>query len=545
MAKTPNPPTSSELDALLSGGLVVKDLLTRRATDSADRPFIRFGTEVATYGDIHDRAIAAASVLAALGVVKSDLVALMLPNSVEYVELFFALAYRGSAVVLVNTDFRGYMLEYVLNDARCRMLVADPAYLDVILESADQLDHLEVILVGGPACDVTRWDDRFAKMKVFSLGELLAGGATDPYEADVSHRDPHCVVYSSGTTGPSKGIVISNAHSLVKAVEVLRICGYTESDTLYSPLPLFYSMGLLRGVLSVALVGSSIALRDRFSVSAFWDDVRAHGATVAHCVFSIPRMLEQVPPSAGERDHALRYMFNAQHNPELEERFGVKMIESYGLTEAGNAIYNRFDEPVVPGSCGRVSDEWEVRLADPVGAEVAIGETGEILIRPRLPDRIMLGYLNKPAVTTTAFRDLWFHTGDLARLDQHGYYFYQGRNKDVIRRRGQNISGWEVEQILLTHPDVADAAALAQPAEVGEDDLRVIVVGRDPNGPIDLPAIAVFCERRMPAFMVPRFYEEVAELPRTPSGRVEKYKLEGTLAPGHFDRGPGGRRKPG
>jgi crotonobetaine/carnitine-CoA ligase len=153
----------------------------------------------------------------------------------------------------------------------------------------------------------------------------------------------------------------------------------------------------------------------------------------------------------------------------------------------------------------------------------------------------MLGYLNKPEVTAQAFRDLWFHTGDLARMDANGFYFYQGRNKDVIRRRGQNISAWEVEQILLTHPNVLEAVALAQPSEVGEDDLRVVLIARDSVAALDLESIAEFCVDRMPAFMVPRFYEAVDELPRTASGRVEKYKLEGSLSESHFDRGSGGR----
>src|SRR6185437_7041092 len=137
---------------------------------------------------------------------------------------------------------------------------------------------------------------------------------------------------------------ISNAHSIVKAVEVLRICGYTERDVLYSPMPLFYSMGLLRGVLSVALVGSSIVLRDKFSVTAYWDEARRHGATVGHCIFAIPRMLQNAPPGPGDRDHKIRVMFNARHDPEFTERFGVRLIESYGLTEAGNAMFSRLTE---------------------------------------------------------------------------------------------------------------------------------------------------------------------------------------------------------
>ena len=523
--------------------LVVRDVLAEQVQISADRPFIRCGAEVATYGDVHAAAERGAAALAELGVANGDLVALMLPNAIQYVELFFGMAYRGAAVVLVNTAFRGYMLEYVLNDAACPVLIADPEYLPVLWESRNQLQHLRTIAVTGDPSAAAQWDDRFNKTRVVSLTTITAEADAAAPATRARHSDLHCVVYSSGTTGPSKGIMISNAHSVVKAVEVLRICGYSESDILYSPLPLFYSMGLLRGVLSVALVGSSIAIKDRFSVSEFWDDVRYHGATVGHCVFSIPKMLEQAPPTSRDREHSLRCLFNAQHDPEFEARFGVKCIESYGLTEGGNALYNRFDEPVVPGSCGRVSDEWEVRLADTEGREVPFGDTGEILLRPKEPGRIMLGYLNKAEATTSAFRDLWFHTGDLARRDERGFYFYQGRNKDVIRRRGQNISGWEVEQILLSHPDVGDAAALAFPSEVGEDDLRVVLVAREGLDTIDLADVAAFSENRMPAFMVPRFFEQVDDLPRTPSGRVEKYKLEGTLAPGYFDRGAGGPRE--
>ena len=150
-------------------------------------------------------------------------------------------------------------------------------------------------------------------------------------------------------------------------------------------------------------------------------------------------------------------------------------------------------------------------------------------------------FIGSPEATAIAFRDLWFHTGDLARRDAAGYYFYQGRTKDVIRRRGQNISAWEVEQILLSHPEVIEVAALAQPSDVGEDDLRVVLVSAEATVAFDLEAVAQFCEQRMPAFMVPRFYERADELPKTPSGRVEKYKLEGGLSADHFDRGPGGR----
>ncbi len=499
--------------------MVVHRLLAERAAATPDLPFLRFGDEIVTYGQMHANAMRYASALRAAGVQRGDLVAMMMGNSIEYVSVYFGLVYRGAAVVLVNTAFRGYMLEYVLNDAGCSLLIADTSLLPVIDEAQPRLKSLRHLLTAGPAAPPGE-----AQLPRTELAVLLAqGGAAGPDE-EVTYADLHCVVYSSGTTGPSKGIMISNGHAVAKAFEVIEICGFTSADILYSPLPLFYSMGLLRGVLSVALTGASIVLRDRFSVSAYWEEVRRTGATVAHSVFSIPRMLQSHPPAPGDRDHRLRCMFNARHDPGFEQRFGVRLIEGYGLTEAGNAIFSRLSEPAVPGSCGKVSGEWQVRLADPHGQEVPVGEVGEILIRPLQPQRIMLGYLNKPEQTAAATRDLWLHTGDLASRDEAGYHFYKGRLKDMIRRRGQNISAWEVEQIVLEHPSVGEAAAVAHPSELGEDDLRVAVTEAEGER-VDLAELAAYCERRMPRFMVPRYLEVRADLPRTPSGRIEKYRL--------------------
>jgi len=525
-----------EMNPSQVSSLLVKSVLKRQLAIDQNQPFIRFGAEVATYGEVHDHAQKVALKLANNGVEHGDLVALMMSNSVEYVSLYFALAYVGAPVVLINTTFHGYMLEYVLNDAGCRTLLSEEEYLEVLLASEPNLTSLERIIVSGTFASKEDWSLRFRRIQVVGVDDLPSD-MTAFEEAAVSHDDLHCVVYSSGTTGPSKGIMISNAHALIKAFEVITICEFRPEDVLYSPLPLFYSMGLLRGVLSVALMGASIALRDKFSASAYWDDVRLHHATVGHCVFSIPQMLKQTAPKSDDADNPLRCMFNAQYDVAFEERFGVKLVESYGLTEGGNAIYNRIDRPTRPGSCGEVSDDWDVRLADPDGVEVPLGDMGEILLRPRQPARLMLGYLNKPEATTKAFRDLWFHTGDLARKDADGYFYYVGRNKDVIRRRGQNISAWEVEQIVLTYPDVSEVAALARPSDVGEDDLRVIIVARGEVESPDLEALARYCEAKMPAYMVPRYFELVNELPKTPSGRVEKYKLENGSSEKVFDRG--------
>lgn len=520
--------------------MVVHRVLAERAANSPELPFVRFGDRVLSYGELHDSAQRHAAALRRAGVRRGDLVAVLMRNSVEYLDVYFGLVYAGAAVVLVNTAFRGYMLEYVLNDAGCALLVVDADLVPAVAEAGPRLASLTALLVVG---DPTERPEPPAGLVATGLAEALAAGDRCGPDDQVGYADLHCVVYSSGTTGPSKGIMISNGHAVAKAFEVLRICGFTGADVLYSPLPLFYSMGLLRGVLSVALVGASIVLRERFSVSAYWDEVRRTGATVAHSVFSLPRMLAGQPAGAGDTDHRLRCMFNARHDPEFERRFGVRLIEGYGLTEAGNAIFSRLDEPAEPGSCGRVSPEWQVRLADPDGVEVTVGEIGEILIRPLFPQRLMIGYLNKPAATAVATRDLWLHTGDLASRDERGLYFYKGRRKDMIRRRGQNISAWEVEQIILEHPEVGEVAAVAHPSEVGEDDLRVVFSPADGAEPV-LAELAEYCRSRMPDFMVPRYFELRPDLPRTPSGRVEKYRLvDEPFGPNVLDRG--GDRRPG
>jgi crotonobetaine/carnitine-CoA ligase len=522
--------------------MVVAKLLADRAAAAPDAPFLRFAETVVSYGELHRRALRYAGALERIGVGRGDLVAIMMPNSIDYVALYFGLAYRGAAVVLVNTAFRGYMLEYVLNDAACRLAVVDADLLPVVHESVPRLTSLRQILMTGGIGEHAG-SDAAGSVELIDLEAAVADAPERQPDPGVEYGDLHCVVYSSGTTGASKGILISNGHAVAKAFEVIRICGFRADDVLYSPLPLFYSMGLLRGVLSVALLGASIVLRDRFSVSAYWDDVRAHGVTVAHSVFSLPRMLASAAPTPRDRDHSLRCMFNARHDPEFTQRFGVRLIESYGLTEAGNAIFSRVEEPPVPGSCGRVSDEWSVRLADPDGNEVPAGEVGEILIRPLVPARIMLGYLNKPEATAAATRDLWLHTGDLATVDGDGYYFFKGRTKDMIRRRGQNISAWEVEQIILEFPGVGEVAALAHPSDVGDEDLRVVVSPAE-GARVDLEELMRYCEKRMPDFMVPRYFETGVELPRTPSGRVEKYRLALIpLSDGVVDRGADSRRR--
>ena len=512
--------------------MVVPRLLEQRAATDPDRDFVVYGEERWTFGAVEAAAARLAGGLASLGVDRATKVALFLPNCAEFVNCYFAVAKLGAVTVPINTGYRGYMLEYVLNDTACPFLVVDASYLDRVCDALPNLESLECVVVRGELDSASALGD---DIRVVALSDV--DGDSVETRRDVSSNDVSCVIYTSGTTGPSKGVPLTNAHSVAKAIEVIRLCEVTEADCIYAPVPLFHSFALQRGVVTAVTAGCRCALRERFSASGYWSDVRRLGATVGFCVFTIPQILKKAEPDPSDRDHTLRCLYNARHDPEFEDRFGVRLVEGYGLTEAGVAIYQRPGESTPPGSCGRVSEDWEVRLVDDKDLDVLPGEPGEIAIRPRYPGLIMPGYLNKPDATVEAWQNLWFHTGDLATVDEDGFYYFKDRKKDAIRRRGENVSSWEVEQVLREHVAVADAAAVPYPSPLGEDDVRVVVTLND-GAKLTHEALIAFCTERLPDFMVPRYLEFRDDLPRTPTGRIEKYRLrdEG-LAPDAYDRG--------
>jgi carnitine-CoA ligase len=512
--------------------MVIARLVERRATEVPDRVVLHLETGPLTYADIDGRASALAGALAANDVCRGDRIGLMLPNGEPFLTTYFALGKLGAVAVPINPAYRGYMLEYVLADTNCTMLFVDASAVEALRPSLATLETPpRLVIVGGASSDIATADIDYASMH---------DHRSQMTRSDVDFTDINCVIYTSGTTGPSKGVPLTNAHGVHKALEVNRVCQMGHDDVIYSPLPLFHSMALLRGVLAAIVSGGQCVLRERFSAGQYWDDVRRYGATIGHCVFTIPQILKKAEPSPDDRNHTLRVMYQGRCDPEFENRFGVRLIEGYGLTEAGVAMYMRADEPPRPGSCGRVSDEWDVQLVDDNDVEVPVGDVGEIVLRPKLPWLVTPGYLNKPEATAATFRNLWFHTGDLATVDADGYYYFKDRKKDSMRRRGENVSSWELEQVIRELPSVDEAAATPYPSPVGEDDIRVFV-SLLPGSSLTPEELVAHCERRLPGFMVPRYVEILDALPRTPTGRIQKYELRNApLGPNHHDAGDGG-----
>ena len=498
----------------------VTGLLRHAAAAHGEKPFLRESGSPHwlsfTAALLHSEATARG--FRALGVKPGDLVPFMLPNGIEYVTAWFGANLAAAAYVSVNTSLVGDLLAAQLGLGTSPVWVVHADYLAVLDAMPDALRaKVETLVVAGTVPDgaALRWK------RVVPLAELPADRGELP--APTRFDDLVAITFTSGTTGPSKGVMITNAQAVTSGLTFSSLMALGPADTIYTPLPMFHGMSTRMGMLPALLTGCRIVAGKRFSGSRFWSEAAEAEATVAQIIFSIPAVLLAQEPGPGDRGHRVTRMFNAHHTAGFEERFGAKLVEAFGLSEVGLFIGSLPGQDR-PGSAGRALPEWEVDVMDADGASVAEGVAGEIVCRPRLPGIMMRGYLNQPDRTAEATRDLWFHTGDIARRDADGYYWFLDRAKERIRRRGENISSLEIENCVRGCADVADVAALAHPAREGEDDIRLMVVPR-PDRTISAPALHGWLKARLPRFMLPRYVEVVSSLPYTATNKIEKARL--------------------
>lgn len=511
---------------------VLGPILRDAGKTHGDRPYLTVDGETWSFARTDHVVRSVARGLRANGTAKGDTVALLLPNCAEFVFAWYASCLVGAIWVPVNPAFDGELLDYALTDSGSRALVVhrDLAKALATLPAATLRGLAWVAVVGGlDGLSLPEGPGRY-----LGWDALQVEHGPDP-EVPCAYTDVQCVMYTSGTTGRAKGVVMPNGHFFASTGVFLRALELDRDDVLYTPLPLFHGLASRLGVLPALMVGAHVHVAPKFHASTFWREVTECGATVGHTIFTIPPILKGQPPGPHDRAHRLRAMYNASFDAEFEQRFGVMLVEAYGMTETGLTIYSAPAERV-PGSCGRIDDDWEAAIVDEQGLALPDGETGEIVMRPKLPSIMMRGYLNKPAETLAAWGDLWFHTGDYAKRDADGRFWFTGRKKERIRRRGENISAWEIERAVSDHPAVRDCAAVAHPARAGEDDIR-IVLSLQPDGRLQPAELIAWLAGRLPAFMVPRYVEIVDELPYTATAKVEKFRLvsEG-LTPGAWDR---------
>jgi carnitine-CoA ligase len=510
-----------------SGGerLTVTQLLDDRVAKTPDATALWLDDVPYTFAELADRSRASATALLDLGVKPGESVALLLESCIELVDVWFACAAIGVVSVPINIANRGDFLAHQLRDSRAVAVVVDASTRDAVRTVTAELPDLR---------DVIGVD-----------GQMSAEGSTAPWPDDArpTWNTPACILYTSGTTGPSKGVVVTQHYLVTAARIVADAYGLTADDVTYGAVPLFHFSGMLGSVLAAVVAGSSAVVDRKFSVSATWDRVRHYGATGVIAVGSMILMLWQLPESD---DPKLRLLAGAPIPAELhhqiQERYGCGIVTMYGMTEAFPLAVWSVSDDAVPGSAGRLSPLFDVRVFDDEDAEVATGRPGEIVCRPRAPHVMFEGYHRNAEATVAQWRNGWFHTGDFGRIDADGVLYFVDRKKDAMRRRGENISSFEVEQSVLKHPAVADVAAHAVPSEFGEDDVKISVVLRAPEdvvlrGSVTEEELYEHCVERMPRFAVPRYIELVEDLPRNAVGRVLKYVLrERGVTPQTWDR---------
>ena len=509
--------------------LTVTDLVEDRAGKTPDVTALWLDDVGYTFADLARRSRAAGSALLDLGVRPGDSVALFLESCIELVDTWLGCAAIGAVSVPINIANRGDFLIHPLRNSQAAVVVVDATTAEAVRSVASELPDLRTVIVVGRV-DGEPWPD---EVRVLPSATLATSNSAEwPSDAHPTWNLPASLLYTSGTTGPSKGVVVTQHYLATAARIVAEAYGLVPDDVTYGAVPLFHFSGMLGSVLAAVVAGSSAVVDRRFSVSATWDRVRQYGANAVIAVGSMILMLWNLPESAD--DPTLKFLAGAPipaelHRP-IENRYGCRIVTMYGLTEAFPLAVWGVDDDGVPGSAGRTSRLFDVRVFDDHDAELPPGEIGEIVCRPRAPQVMFKGYHHNPAATVAQWRNGWFHTGDFGRIDDDGYLFFVDRKKDAMRRRGENISSFEVEQSVLNHPAVADVAAHAVPSEFGEDDVKIVVVLRAHGDgvlqqPVTPEGLHAHCVDRMPKFAVPRYIEIVDDLPRNAVGRVLKYVL--------------------
>jgi crotonobetaine/carnitine-CoA ligase len=508
----------------------IPTLLRRAAERYGDRPCVAVGEHRLTYRQTADTAACTAGLLAAAGVERGDRVLVMAENRWELLALWLACAWRGAIFVPVNPAARGSQLAHIVADTDPRVLVAEDAILDLVFPEGRPPAVRHIWALGDDATPERTHvpTERFVPT---STGEAIV-------PAPVTPRDPLAILYTSGTTGASKGVVCPHAQFTWWGENVGGWLGVNATDVLYTCLPLHHT-NALNAFVQALLRGARYEAGPRFSASRFWQRMIDAEATVTYLLGAMVSILVGRDPSPLDRAHGVSVAL-APATPvdtwrRFEERFGIRLVEGHGMTETNGAIGPRDGEQRA-GWMGRVMPGFAARVVDEQGDDAPAGTAGELLVRADEPLAFAEGYWRRPEATAAAWRDGWFHTGDRVVRDEDGYFRFVDRLKDAIRRRGENISSWEVEQVLGAHPSLAAAAVVPVPSELGEDDVMAFVVTR-PGVPFHPRDLMHYCEPRLAAYAVPRYVEVLDALPLTENGKVRKAALrERGIGPATWDR---------
>ncbi len=495
-------------------GINVRDFFEDVARRLPDRPFIVTRDRSFTYGEIDERVDRTASAWRGLGVSKGDRVAFMVDNSPEFLVTFLALAKIGAILVAVNTRFKPREIATMLEISRAQLLLAGAPHVDVARRAADGI-------------------------RVVSMDELVTLADASAREFDhppLTADDVVSFIFTSGTTGRSKAVMQTHGNYVLTGQAYPHWLELDKGTRFYCCLPLFHVNAQAYSTMGAIGNEGTLILVERFSASRFWDDVRTHRANVVNYIGAMIAILTKLERSDAERDHELRIAYGAPKFPEgqlqaIEARFGFTLVSGFGMSETTfGLVESPHERP--PGSVGkpRLHPDTrltnEARVVDDEGNDVGPGEVGELVFRNAMT---MKGYFDDPERTREAIRDGWLYTGDYGSKDANGFYYFVDRKKDIVRRRGENVSSLEVELTLMDHPAVEEAAVVGVPAELTDEEVLAFAVLHD--GHTAEPAeLAEWCAERLADYKVPRYLQIVEKLPKTATQKVEKVRLRTEVA---------------
>jgi acyl-CoA synthetase (AMP-forming)/AMP-acid ligase II len=495
----------------------LKELLRQRVYEHPKNPLLISKGGHVTYADFQQEVYRVANAFLRLGVRKGDKLALLLPNCPEFLLAVFAAAEIGAVFVPINTAFSTDEAGYVLDHSDSGYLISDRSYLPLVGQIRERCPQLKRIisLRKNNEPDCLEWN------------ELLHGASTEAPAIAVQADDLASITYTSGTTDRPKGVMLTQFTYAFAPQRRAGALGWSERDRALVMLPLFHVNALCHIALAMISVGGSLVLREKFSASHFWDEVREYGVTTSSLMRTIPTILLNQPERSDDAKNPLRLAV-ALLPPELhlrfEERFNLTVAGSYSLTEDILSVLGPTDKTKRKlGSCGlpAAPEVHKLKILDESGAELPPGELGEIV---KQSPAAMRGYYKNPAATAEALKDGWLHTGDLGYLDEDGFLYFIDRKKDMIKRGDENISAEEVERVLNSHPLIAESAVVGVADPIRQEEVKACVVLKPPATAetVSPEAIWSFCQERLAAFKVPRYIEYFESLPKTSSAKVQK-----------------------
>jgi crotonobetaine/carnitine-CoA ligase len=502
-------------------------VVLQRRDAHPDETFLKWKDDEIPWREFVDHIYAMAGGFWDAGIRTGDRVALMMGNCPEFLYTYFALNFMGVGVVPINVAQRGEALAYILNDSGASTIVIDEWLLEHFLAVRDHVPGVRLLVVrgappatAGDAATVAAW--------------LAAGRGRPPIDPQAGTPADN-ILYTSGTTGPPKGVV-NRGINPANIMKLWEPAGVQPGETVYTSLPLFHGNALGVTTLGAIVLDYKLALGERFSASRHWDDCRKYHAVEFNTLGAMIPILLKQPERPDDADNPVRVVLSAAcpayaWRP-FEERFKLRIIEWFGMVDAPGFLLNRTGKV---GSMGRPLPGFAFRVVDDEDRDLPPGKVGELVFRQTEGDAPAF-YYGKEEATAAAWRNGWFHSGDLAWMDEEGDFYYGGRKKASMRRRGDNVSAWEIESVVNQHPKVLESAAHAVPAELGEDEIKVAVVLK-PGQTVTPEEILDFCQGKMAYYAIPRYVEFRDSLPKTGTHRIEYsvLKAEG-VTPQTWDR---------